>query len=396
MCRRWSFLHFATMRFSTATATFCGIAIVAIMLHGCEEDESITDGTGPVAFQCCCMCDSPDTCGNTSEASECSDRPGVNNLTGWSDQIEEACANLSTSGCTCSGWDSSLPCGVVVGRLYSTSKGVCQARVVPEAKASAESDWTGQKEEAAPENTKDQGLAAHFLSVGLSEHASVASFSRVVLELMQLGAPAGLVNRTLVAAQEEIRHAQMAFSLAKTWSSQAFALSPLEGLEFRPITLEEFADQTVREAVEGETPAALKAALALRFAQHGGVRDFLAAVAVEERRHAELAWATLAWAFLQESPAVQQSASASLDRTVAHLKTQPASQQGDLAHGLLTPELEEMARHEAAGVVVKLQKELKGATSLDDFESRAQRHFDDALASLRSRDLAGLDVTVRV
>ena len=110
--------------------------------------------------------------------------------------------------------------------------------------------------------------------------------------------------------------------------SRAFWFEALRiGLEFNTITLAEFASQTVKEAVEGETPATLRAALALHFVEHEGVRDYLKQVAVEERRHAELAWATLAWTCLkgnQEGHAVQASAMSALDHAVLQLKGMPS------------------------------------------------------------------------
>ena len=73
-------------------------------------------------------------------------------------------------------------------------------------------------------------------------------------------------------------------------------MGPLPGLEFRPVTLMDLANQTVFEAILGETPAALRAAVASSVAFDQHAREFWQLVALEERRHAELAWATVAWA----------------------------------------------------------------------------------------------------
>lgn len=309
--------------------------------------------------------------------------------------MSEACENLSTDV------EDGLRCGCEVcspieGRLYSSSKGACKAGVIY-GQSSQENDWTKPKNSQGPQikhplnpGNPDAALASHFLSVGLSEHASVASFSRVVLELMQFGAPAELLDRTLVAAQDEIRHAQMAFTLSSEWSPEPFVLRPLKGLEFNAITLAEFANQTVTEAVEGETPAALRAALALHFVEHEGVRDYLKQVAVEERRHAELAWATLAWTCLkgnQEGPAVQASAMSALDHAVLQLKACPVLKKTNLQHGILSPDLEASVCREAASLVQLLKTEMQGIDDLKLFELRVQEHFEKALTSVSRQQM---------
>ena len=311
----------------------------------------------------------------------------------------KACRVVSTDfedgvGCFCQN------CGPIEGRLYSSSKGACKAGVIY-GQTSQENDWTKPKNSQGPQikhplnpgNPDHAALASHFLSVGLSEHASIASFSRVVLELMQFSAPAELLDRTLVAAQDEIRHAQMAFTLSSEWSPEPFVLRPLKGLEFNTITLAEFANQTVTEGVEGETPAALRAALALHFVQHEGVRDYLKQVAVEERRHAELAWATLAWTCLkgnQEGPAVQASAMSALDHAVLQLKACPVLKKSNLQHGILSPDLEASVCREAASLVQLLKTEMQGIDGIDDlklFELRVQEHFEKAVTSVSRQQM---------
>lgn len=339
---------------------------------------------------------------NASTEEECESRPERANLSGavsaseWESGVGAACRNLSTDiedgvGCFC---DYAPRDRVTEGRLYSSSKGACKAGVIY-GQTSQENDWIKPKDSQGPRNpaNPDAALASHFLSVGLSEHASVASFSRVVLELMQFGAPAELLDRTLVAAQEEIRHAQMAFTLSNEWSPEPFVLRPLKGLEFNTITLAEFANQTVTEAVEGETPAALRAALALHFVEHQGVRDYLKQVAEEERRHAELAWATLAWTCLkgnQEGPAVQASAMSALDHAALQLKACPVLKKSNLQHGILSPDLEALVCREAASLVQLLKTEMQGIDGIDGlklFELRVQEHFEKAVTSVSRQQM---------
>jgi hypothetical protein len=64
-------------------------------------------------------------------------------------------------------------------------------------------------------------LAAHWQADAELEHASVAAFARVTLELMALGAPADLLARTAEAQADEIRHAKECFALASAYAGRA-------------------------------------------------------------------------------------------------------------------------------------------------------------------------------
>ena len=230
----------------------------------------------------------------------------------------------------------------------------------------------------------NRDLSSHFKSIGLAEHASVASFARVVMELLQLAAPADLVDRTLLAGREEVRHAQMALSLARSWSVEDFHVGPLEGLELPPVTLIDLARQTVFEAVAGETPAALAAKVALRFAQDHAVRNFLQLVAVEERRHAELAWATLAWAIQRGKTPVLEAALAALEVAEAKLMQSVIPSEGNLAYGILSSTLDLAIRHEAATLLKSLRLELSDLWNqeLSTFENYVRQAFDKSITRL--------------
>lgn len=186
----------------------------------------------------------------------------------------EVCGSASFVGqdgrCTCQLYSKNVP---VEGRAFLTDNGTCVASI----RRSDGFDDTWSTDGFTDGFTGDVNpdLASHFISLGLAEHASVASFARVVMELMQLAAPADLVDRTLQAGREEVRHAQVAFSLARTWSAEGYQLGPLNGLEYAPVSFVQLARQTVFEAILGETAAFLRASLALRFATHQGVREFL-------------------------------------------------------------------------------------------------------------------------
>ena len=159
----------------------------------------------------------------------------------------------------------------------------------------------------------DRGLA-----FGLGEHASVAFFARVVMELMQLAAPADLVDRTLTKDQ--------------------------------------------------------------------GVRDFLQVVASEERHHAELVWATVAWAIQAGKTSVQQAALSALDAAEAKLMKSVVFSEGNLDHGILSASLDLAVRREAASLVKRLPLELSSDNlwhkELSTFESLVYEAFDQSIIRL--------------
>lgn len=130
------------------------------------------------------------------------------------------------------------------------------------------------------------------------EHASVASFGKLALELLAFGAPAALVRATHEAALEEVGHAEMGFALATTYLGRPVGPGPLP--EARVVTgassLAELATAALSEGCFGETVAAVVASAQRDAARDPAVRDVLALIADEEARHAELAFRIVAWA----------------------------------------------------------------------------------------------------
>eukprot|EP00913_Durusdinium_trenchii_P020590 g19339.t1 len=287
---------------------------------------------------------------------------------------------VPTHPCTCQLYSKNVP---VEGRAFLTDNGTCVASI----RRSDGFDDTWSTDGFTDGFTGDVNpdLASHFISLGLAEHASVASFARVVMELMQLAAPADLVDRTLQAGREEVRHAQVAFSLARTWSAEGYQLGPLNGLEYAPVSFVQLARQTVFEAILGETAAFLRASLALRFATHQGVREFLLQVASDERRHAELAWATVAWA-VQAKAEVVQEVLVALDAADEELARSKATGKGNLAYGILSSDLESAVHQEAANLVKRFRQELSSGSllqnNLSSFELRVQQEFDHSISRM--------------
>jgi hypothetical protein len=157
-------------------------------------------------------------------------------------------------------------------------------------------------------------LARHWTRVALMEHASVAAFARFALELLSLGAPPELVERTHAALADETRHARFAFALASAYAARAVGPGPLDvtGALDDSSPRAVFA-RLVREGCVGETVAALEAAEAREHAADPAVRAVLERIARDETRHAELAWRTLRWALEGADIALRDAAREALE-----------------------------------------------------------------------------------
>src|SRR5688572_7194849 len=68
------------------------------------------------------------------------------------------------------------------------------------------SDWTAQVEVMPVEQDERAKLAELWIDDARAEHASVAAFSKLTLELLALGAPPNLVARASHAATQEVEH----------------------------------------------------------------------------------------------------------------------------------------------------------------------------------------------
>ncbi len=151
--------------------------------------------------------------------------------------------------------------------------------------------------------TRDAARAAHWLEAARMEHASIAAFAATSLRLLALGAPPELIARAHRAALEEIEHARAAFAIASAYAGEpltplAFADAPRTGTT----TLRELAIETFVDGCLGETAAALEAEHDADAERDPEIASVLRRIADDETRHAELAWAIVAWCVRREPP----------------------------------------------------------------------------------------------
>lgn len=135
------------------------------------------------------------------------------------------------------------------------------------------------------------------------EHASIASFSRVVMQLLAMGAPPNLVHQANQALADEIRHAELCFELANAHLNQTIEPGKLsvhdcmQG-QLSPVAI---AMGCFEEACLGETQAFLEASEAARHCQAPYIRSVLEQIAKDERAHAIFGWRMLGWVWGQLS-----------------------------------------------------------------------------------------------
>ena len=128
------------------------------------------------------------------------------------------------------------------------------------------------------------------------EHASIASFARAALELLALGAPLDLVARMHEAALDEVRHAVQSLAIARRFDARVpTTFAPLPALAPRALDRAALAAVTLHEAACPETLATAVARAAAAACDDDDIRAVLQAIAVDEARHAALAWDIVAW-----------------------------------------------------------------------------------------------------
>jgi hypothetical protein len=182
------------------------------------------------------------------------------------------------------------------------------------------------------------------------EHASVAAFSRFSLQLLAVGAPPSLIEDAHRAALDEIKHAELCFSLAAVYAGHSIGPGPLP-VDERALTgwdLQSVAVGTVEEGCVGETIAALEAQAAAELAQDEAVRAVHLRVYEDESRHAELAWRFVRWAAELGGATVQAALRDAFERTIARFETaaplESIHEHRLEAHGILSERRKQMLR----------------------------------------------------
>jgi hypothetical protein len=238
-----------------------------------------------------------------------------------------------------------------------------QARLAP---LCERSDWGAASD--ARRQPASTSVAGAWLADARMEHASVAAFARLAVQLVVLGAPPSLVAACHAAAADEVAHARLCFELA-----HRFAPSPGSTMGIGPgclevdgamagNTIDDVAVGTFVEGCIGETVASLTASARLATATDGMVRDTLSRIAVDEAAHAELSWRVLVWALVQVPLARRGGLVSELWQRARAGSSEPPVQRGDASYGVLSSDQFRRIEHEAMQHVI--QPALDTLTSL--------------------------------
>lgn len=142
-----------------------------------------------------------------------------------------------------------------------------------------------------------QRIGREWLESALLEHASIASFARFTLQLLEFGAPAELVEASGQAMLEEAGHARICFAIAGQYLDEPVGPTALSLAGALPSTsLLELCRLTLLEGCIGESVAAAIASELSSRARDSVLRDVLNGIAGEELSHAALAFRFLHWA----------------------------------------------------------------------------------------------------
>jgi len=158
-------------------------------------------------------------------------------------------------------------------------------------------------------------LGLDWTNRALGEHASIASFSAFSIALMTNGAPSSLVEESLKAGLDEIRHAKTSFEIASVLLGNEIGPGPLpESHVSFDGNLTKMAFAVAQEGCIDETFSAIAAyseAVDIEAIMQGAsgetpyseidqatlswIRDELQIIGVEESTHSLLAWRALSW-----------------------------------------------------------------------------------------------------
>jgi len=145
-------------------------------------------------------------------------------------------------------------------------------------------------------------IAAEWRRNGSKEHASIAAFSRLSLDLLALGAPPELLAEVQRDALDEIRHAQLCFSVARDLDGRAEgpatfpeARESSRSLPSRSLALSKLAIDAIVDGVLNEGVSARILGRLSHASTHPRLAEVLRGMAADEARHAAHSWNVVAF-----------------------------------------------------------------------------------------------------
>ncbi len=218
------------------------------------------------------------------------------------------------------GWFLTLIGSGLGGGAWGRPLRVRGRQIHPELREGA--DWTqgDRPDPSGLDPATRRALEALWLHDAQKEHASVPAFSRISWLLAAVGAPAELMAWAHRAAIEEIEHTRLCFALAAGYAGRSQTVEPMPELLVGGLGLRG-GDALVTLAVESlgdgcqledfNADVAAECALAC---DEPVTRAVLERIAREERSHAELSWALVAWLLERDRARVQPALEGALAR----------------------------------------------------------------------------------
>jgi hypothetical protein len=147
-----------------------------------------------------------------------------------------------------------------------------------------------------------------------AEHAAVAAFSKLALELMALGAPPDLVARANRSAIQEIEHARLCFAVASAYAGRALEPAPLpEALAGDTPDLSRLARESLLDGCLREGLASHVAEMGAASARDPAIVHVLRVQAKEEAQHAAFSWSIVEWAVARGGESLRRRLVAEVD-----------------------------------------------------------------------------------
>jgi hypothetical protein len=162
--------------------------------------------------------------------------------------------------------------------------------------------WSHTKVSVVAPSPIPDGLADQWRENGRTEHASVAAFARLTLDLVALGAPPHLIAASQADAIDEVRHAELCFSLARSLDGRqedpgpfpaarrARTLPPTRMLGLAVLAVDSLVDGALHEGVSARVIAKLA-----KRSDVPAIRGMLKEIAADEGRHAAHGWDVVEW-----------------------------------------------------------------------------------------------------
>lgn len=179
------------------------------------------------------------------------------------------------------------------------------------------------------------------------EAASIQAFRVLARELALHDAPRTLIAEAERSARDEIRHAAIMTRLARRFGEEA---TPTRVEARAPRSLFEIARENAIEGCVRETYGAVEAILLAEVETDPEVARAMHAIAIDEARHAELAWSIAAWARPQLSNDDVRALDDAMEEAVADLAREvPAEGPATLAIAMLRDRLWSLAPEARSG-----------------------------------------------